>query len=241
EPLLLPAAEVEEAPVEVLGEPEGVGEVAPGHRVVVEGGPQLERLADGDLRLQRARLQLHAEHAHEGVALRPGVEPVHPDATGVAGAQTGDRLDGRGLACAVGAEDPEHLAVLDGEADVVDRHGGAVGLAQALDEDGGRAGGVCHASSIGSPRRRHIARPAAAASTDRWIPQRREAVCAAAAAISSSTRRAAREPRIASHTSVPTPATASTSASSSIIGEPSAPEPMASSGRNAPRPTAGTT
>jgi len=74
-----------------------------------------------------------------------GVESGDPYAAGVGDPQPLDALDGGGLAGPVRAEDPEDLALLDGEGDTVDDGPAAVGLAQSADFDDGRGG---HAFSV---------------------------------------------------------------------------------------------
>ena len=56
----------------------------------------------------------------ELVAVATGIEPEDLDGPAVGGPEARDGLDGRGLAGAVGAEDAEDLALLDGERDAVD-------------------------------------------------------------------------------------------------------------------------
>jgi hypothetical protein len=68
-------------------------------------------------------------------AVPPGIEPEHADLAAVRRAQPFDAFHGRGLARAVGAEDPEDLALVDGERDIVDRRRVPVALVQVLHVD----------------------------------------------------------------------------------------------------------
>ena len=61
--LLLAAGELAEPGGQLGGQAEAFGERAPVGRVRVEGGVQLQRLADGELGLQLALLELGAEDA----------------------------------------------------------------------------------------------------------------------------------------------------------------------------------
>src|SRR4051794_11984521 len=86
-----------------------------------------------------------------------GVEPQDADRPGVGPPEAGDRFDGRGLAGAVGAEDPEDLAFLDGERDLVYDGPGVVPLGEASDFDD------VHTPSIAIGTARHIGGPSASA------------------------------------------------------------------------------
>lgn len=92
-----------------------------------------------------ALLELGAENAGDLLVVGDGVEAGDADAAGVGDAQAPDALDGGGLADAVRAEDPEDLALLDGEGDTVDGRTAPVGLAQTGDVDDG------HGSSVAAP------------------------------------------------------------------------------------------
>jgi hypothetical protein len=88
------------------------------------------RTVDPQLVRQLAVLELHAEPLGQLVPVVPGVEPEDADLATVRGSQPLDAFHGRGLACAVGPEDPEDLARLDRKGDVVDGHGVPVALVQ---------------------------------------------------------------------------------------------------------------
>ena len=96
----------------------------------VEGGVQLQRLPDGELRLQLALLELGAEQPGDPLVVGDRVEARDPHRAAVRDAQALDAFDGGGLAGAVRAEDPEDLPLLDGEGHPVDDGPAAVGLAQ---------------------------------------------------------------------------------------------------------------
>ncbi len=59
------------------------------------------------------------------------LHPVEADEAAIGRDEAGDHVEDRGLARAVGAEQPHRLAVVDGEPGLVDHGAGAVALAQA--------------------------------------------------------------------------------------------------------------
>jgi hypothetical protein len=142
QPLLLAAGQLGEPGRQLGCEAEAFGEGPPVERIRVEGAVQLQRLADGELRLQLALLELRAEHTAGGLVLGDGVEAGDADPAGVGHTQPLDTLHGGGLAGAVGAEDAEDLAILDGEGDTVDGRAAGVGLVQVGDFDDGHASRV---------------------------------------------------------------------------------------------------
>src|SRR5262249_42751225 len=93
----------------------------PVRRLGVERGVQVEGLAYRHLLGELALLELDA---HEPAQLRPvpaRVQPEYADPPGIGPAQPLDTLDGRGLARPVRPEDPEDLALVDAERDVLYR------------------------------------------------------------------------------------------------------------------------
>jgi len=82
-----------------------------------------------------ALLQLDPDTLAQLGAVPAQVQPQHPDSPAVRGTQPFDNLHRGGLAGAVGPEDPEDLAALHGERQVVDRDLVAVPLVQVLDFD----------------------------------------------------------------------------------------------------------
>src|SRR5690606_20945897 len=101
-------------------------------RVGVERGEQLHRLTHPQLVRQLALLQLSAELACHTRAIGTRVHSEHRHLPPVRHPQAFDALDGGRLARAVGAEDAEDLALLDGERHVVDRYFVAVAFVQPL-------------------------------------------------------------------------------------------------------------
>ena len=101
----------------------------------VPAGVHLEHLADGEVLLQ-ARVLQHDPHAlaHRALAVG-GVVAEHRDLAGVAQPVALEDLDGGRLAGAVGAEEAEHLAGGDVEADAAHRLDAVVGLAQVAHSD----------------------------------------------------------------------------------------------------------
>ena len=84
---------------------------------------------------QHTGLELNAHGRVELVPVGLGIETHHAHRPGIGGTQADGALDGGRLAGAVGSQDAEDLACLNGEADVVHRHGGSVRLAEVIDLD----------------------------------------------------------------------------------------------------------
>jgi hypothetical protein len=103
----------------------------------------------GDLQplRQLAVLELHAEPLGQLGAVPARIETEHADRAPVRRPQPLDALHRRGLAGAVRAEDPEDLAFLDVERDIIDCHGLPVALVQMLHLDHG-----CHVLQARSGR-----------------------------------------------------------------------------------------
>jgi hypothetical protein len=105
------------------------GEVAPvdRRRDAVQPGDQLERLGEGEVPPELAALaEDDADVERVALALPPGDQAVHFDLPGGRHQDAGQHLDRGGLAGAVGAEVADQLALLDVEADAVDRAGDGV-------------------------------------------------------------------------------------------------------------------
>src|SRR5206468_5659143 len=99
-------------------------------RARVERRPEIDRLPDADALLQLRLLELDADALLQKVGVTGRIEAEHRGAPRVGLANAFDALHGRGLASAVGPDEPEDLALEHLEGDVIDRHGGAVPLAQ---------------------------------------------------------------------------------------------------------------
>jgi len=82
---------------------------------------------------QLALLQLDADEPAKLIAIALRVPAEHDDLAVVGLAQSHDALDRGGLAGPVRAEDPEDLATLHGERDVLDRDVVAVSLGEVAD------------------------------------------------------------------------------------------------------------
>src|SRR5580704_788393 len=143
EPLLLPAGQLPVASAALFRQAKASEERLGVGVPWVEGRVQVDRLGDGDLVGQLALLELDADQLPCLGAVTVGVDAEHPDRAAVGMAQPLGALDGGGLARAVRAEDAEDLALLDAQAEVVDRDLLAVPLAQVADlkRDGA---GPCH-------------------------------------------------------------------------------------------------
>jgi hypothetical protein len=123
-------------PLEQLVGPRGRPVLEP-----VEGAEQPQVLAAGEVLVDGGVLAGQADPAADGA--RPGddVDAVDQRAAGVRAQQRGEHAHGGGLAGAVGPEQAEHGAALDGERDAVERPVGAEGDPHVLDDDGGCVGG----------------------------------------------------------------------------------------------------
>ena len=153
EPLALAAGELGERAVLQPVEPQRGRQLARVGRRAVEGREQVERLADAQPVGQLGLLELRAEELAQRGGVRRGVVPEDADGPAVALPEPLDALDGGGLAGAVGAEDPEDLALLDGERHVLDGHVLSVALVQVVDLDD------AHGWSVLPAPRPHIAQP----------------------------------------------------------------------------------
>src|SRR5207247_3714545 len=98
---------------------------------------------DTDALLQLRLLELDADALLQRVRVTGGIEAEHRGAPRVGLANALDAFHGRGLAGAVGPDESKDLALEHLEGDVVDRHSGAVQLAQVghLDDPPRRRGG----------------------------------------------------------------------------------------------------
>ncbi len=112
---------------EVVDERLGVGWVR------VERGEQLERLADRHAIGQLALLELDAHDLPQAITIVLGIKPQDADRAAIGLAQAGDRLDGRGLAGAIRAEDAEDLALFHGERNAIHGRLAAVVLGEVGD------------------------------------------------------------------------------------------------------------
>ena len=101
----------------------------------VEAAEQVDDLGDGQLRVERGRLEADADPRLERVGLAGDVEAEDGHLAAIGLAQALEDLDRRGLAGAVRAEQAEDLAAGDLEVDARDRLDVAVALGQAPDSD----------------------------------------------------------------------------------------------------------
>jgi hypothetical protein len=128
--LLLAAGQLAEAAAGQPGEIPALGVLGRVGRVGVEGGVQVERLADLHRLGQGRLLELDADPLAQAAGAVGGVEPEDAGAAAVRAAQPLQDLDRRGLAGPVGAEDAEDLPPLDLEADPGERDLLAVALGE---------------------------------------------------------------------------------------------------------------
>src|SRR6202166_3085452 len=120
----------------LLGQSDQLDDLRGGARRRVVAPIELDKLGHRQHR-RHGRLLEHEPHALvEPPAATVRVDPEHRHRSSVPGAVALEDLDGGGLACAVRAEEPEDLPLLHGETDPANRFDGAVGLAQAVDDEG---------------------------------------------------------------------------------------------------------
>ena len=178
QPLPLTAGEGAEHGGTVVGQPPLMQQRLPRHGARVEGAEQVQRLPHPDPFRQRRLLQLHADPFRQSGPITDRVHSQDRDAAAVRRAQADHALDRGGLAGAVGADDPEDLALVDGEGDLVDRHHLAVPLVEPFYFDDRWHGGLS-SGTAGRSRTRSCA-PASCqaergcACARRWpVPTRR--------------------------------------------------------------------
>jgi hypothetical protein len=118
--------------------------VAPRPPVVdaVDGGEEGDVLVDREIAVEREALGQVADPAAELGASPDGVDAAGAHRPAVRRQQSEDDAQGGRLAGAVRADQAEHLAALDAEADVVDRHQVAIAPDEPLDRHHLRAAGV---------------------------------------------------------------------------------------------------
>ena len=129
------AGEVGHLLVGVTREPDEVEQLVGGPRAGdrrggvggVEGAEVVQQGAHPPLGMVAPRLEDHAHARPPGLARRRRVLAEHPEGTGRGAAEALERLDHRGLARAVGSEQDDGLAGLDGEVDGVEDEVVAVG------------------------------------------------------------------------------------------------------------------
>ena len=117
-------------------------------------------LEDGHVREEGVGLEHHGDVAVGGRQVGD-VALADVDAAGCRQLQSGDHPERRRLAATGGAEEGDEVALLDGEADLLDRHGLAEGLGDLVEADGDLAHLPAPAKPVGAgpaadrrPRRR---------------------------------------------------------------------------------------
>jgi len=103
-------------------------------------------------------MELDADEGAQALAIPMRIEAEDPDGAGVGRPETGDRLDGGGLAGAVRSEDAEDLALLNGEGHAVDRRAVAVSLGEVGDFDDVHGPSIAHGPREGHRRGGRISR-----------------------------------------------------------------------------------
>jgi hypothetical protein len=119
----------------LLAEPELFEQPRAVHAAAVQRGPQVHGLLDGDALLELRGLELDADAVLQRVDVADRVQAEHHDRPAVGPPQPFHALQRRGLAGAVGPDEPEDLAGFHLEGHFVDGHRRAVGLANAGNVD----------------------------------------------------------------------------------------------------------
>ena len=107
----------------------------------VQGREQVQRLTDPHPVGQRGVLQLGTDASAQPVPVHGGVEAEDPNGAAVGAAKALEDLDGGRLAGAVGAEESEQLAPMDGERDAAHDLGRPVALHDPVDGHDGFVSG----------------------------------------------------------------------------------------------------
>ena len=165
QPLALPAGQVLRLGLASLGQPQRLDQLGCRPRLRVEAAEQVDQLGDGQLRIEGRRLEADPDPRLERVGVPRHVEAEHADLATVGLAKALEDLDGRRLAGAIRAEQPEDLTGADLEAHAVDGVDVAVVLLQVGDADDGigRHRGIRHAPMVANGRgARTAVRPAPA-------------------------------------------------------------------------------
>jgi hypothetical protein len=103
----------------------------------IEAPEEVDELGNGELRIERRRLETHPDPRLERIRVAADVDPEDADFAAIGLAQSLEDLDGRGLARPVRPEESEDLALRDVEVDAVDGLHVAVSLGEATDADDG--------------------------------------------------------------------------------------------------------
>ena len=155
EPTALPAGQLADAHAGLFPQVDQAEELVERPRVRVVAAAHVDHLGDGEIRLDTRRLEHDADALLHGALAAGRVEAEHRDVAAVARAIALQDLDGRRLPGAVGTEQREDLALVDGQVDAGDRLQLAVRLAQPADHDGRRTvprGGGAHGAVARSDR-----------------------------------------------------------------------------------------
>ena len=131
--LLLPAGEVHRIRLRSFAEVNGVDQLLRRHGVVEEAAEKVQQLGDGETRVERNALELHADPLFDRVGVLAHVETEDLDGARVGRPEALQDFDRGRLAGAVRAEHSEHLAPRHLEADPVDGLHVAVELLEAGD------------------------------------------------------------------------------------------------------------
>src|SRR6185436_15139754 len=142
EPLLLPTRETHERGMSLFRQSELLEERTTVDGARIERRPEIDRFPHADALLKLRLLELDPDAHLQPAGVAAGIEAEHGDASGVGLANALDAFHRRGLAGAIGSDEPEDLPFEYFEGNVVDRKRGTVELAEAGRlKDGGRMHG----------------------------------------------------------------------------------------------------
>jgi hypothetical protein len=101
----------------------------------VQLGEEADVLVHREIAVEREALGEVADAARELAPVGGWLEPAGAQRAAVRGKQAQDAAQRRGLACAIGPDEPEHLAALDAEVEAVDGRDAAVAAHETRDLD----------------------------------------------------------------------------------------------------------
>src|SRR5262249_40616275 len=137
ESLFLPARQRHEPGLTFLREAETLEELAAVNLRAIQRCPQVDRFPDLDTFLELCLLKLNADFVLQCSWIAKRIELEHRDRAAIGLSQPLDALQRRRFAGAVRADQAEDFTALNLERHILQRHGGAVGLANAGDTNDG--------------------------------------------------------------------------------------------------------
>src|SRR3979411_3286912 len=134
-PAFLPSGELVDLRLPLLLEPYECDHLIQRSRMRIKAPVHVDRLGDGQVGVYTRRLQDDPHLFPEPAGMGRGIDAKHRDSSGIAGAESLQDLNGRGLARAVRPEQGKDFSLRDGKVNALDRYQAGVRLAQALNFD----------------------------------------------------------------------------------------------------------